>query len=155
MALAAKGVYAVLIGSGVSRSAGMPTGWDVTLGSVRELARLAGKDPGDKPDEWHRRERGSEPDYSALLEARARTPAERRNLLQKYSEPTPEEREQGLKTPTAAHRAVASLVESGHVRGVITTNFDRLMEAPEFAEIRAAAPSAASRGRWSHAASPP
>ncbi len=35
-----KGVYAVLIGSGVSRSAGMPKGWDVTLGLVRELARL-------------------------------------------------------------------------------------------------------------------
>ncbi len=125
---AGRGVYAVLLGSGVSRSAGIPTGWEVTLDLVRRLASLEGKDAGDRPDEWFRADRGIEPGYSSLLAALAGTPAERRALLQSYFEPNAEERERGLKVPTPAHRAVARLVASGHVRVVLTTNFDRLME---------------------------
>ena len=37
-------------------------------------------------------------------------------------------RERDRKTPTAAHYAIADLVRGGHVRVLITTNFDRLME---------------------------
>lgn len=122
------GIYAVLLGSGISRAAGIPTGWEIILGLVTELARVAGKDPGARPDEWFRTEYGVEPDYSAVLGALAKSPAERRNLLQPYFEPTPDERERGVKVPTAAHRAIASLAASGHVRVVLTTNFDRLME---------------------------
>ena len=59
----------------------------------------------------------------------AKTPAERRALLQGYFEPTPEEREAGIKTPTPAHRAIARLVARGFVRVILTTNFDRLLEA--------------------------
>jgi SIR2-like domain len=39
-----------------------------------------------------------------------------------------EERNEGAKIPTAAHKAVAWLVAEGFVRVVITTNFDRLLE---------------------------
>ncbi len=123
-----KGVHAVLLGSGVSRAAGIPTGWEVTLDLVRRLAALEGGDAGARPDEWFRQAHDAEPCYSSLLGALARTPAERRTLLQPYFEATEEEREQGIKVPTAAHRAVARLVASGHVRVILTTNFDRLME---------------------------
>ncbi len=34
------GLYALLIGSGVSRSAGIPTGWEITLDLVKQLAAL-------------------------------------------------------------------------------------------------------------------
>lgn len=123
-----KGVFAVLLGSGVSRSAGVPTGWDLMLTLIRELATLRGEDAGIQPDEWFRRSQHAEPDYSAVLGALARTPAERRALLQPFFEPTEEERERGIKVPTSAHKAIARLAASGHVRIIVTTNFDRLME---------------------------
>lgn len=35
-----RGVYALLLGSGVSRAARIPTGWEITLDLVRKLAAL-------------------------------------------------------------------------------------------------------------------
>jgi hypothetical protein len=63
-----------------------------------------------------------------LLEQLAATPTERRSLLRQYFEPTPIERQDGLKVPTKAHRAIARLVAGGCVRVVVTTNFDQLLE---------------------------
>src|SRR4051812_17947920 len=37
----AKGVYAVLLGSGVSRSARIPTGWEVVLDLIGKVAALS------------------------------------------------------------------------------------------------------------------
>lgn len=71
---------------------------------------------------------GLEPEYSALLDAVAKTPAERQQLLRHYFEPTEIERDEGAKMPTKAHRAIAELVKLGYVRVVVTTNFDRLLE---------------------------
>jgi hypothetical protein len=122
------GVYAILLGSGVSRAAGIPTGWEVVLDLIRRLARLRGEDPEPDPAEWYRVSFHEEPDYSRLLDAVAKSPAERQQLLRVYFEPNDEEREEGLKLPTAAHRAVASLISKGYVRVVVTTNFDRLLE---------------------------
>ena len=48
--------------------------------------------------------------------------------LPTYFEPTEDEREQGLKMPTVAHKAIASLVKNGSIRMILTTNFDRLLE---------------------------
>jgi hypothetical protein len=49
-------------------------------------------------------------------------------LLREFFVPTDEDRSQGLKQPTPAHRAVARLVARGLVRVILTINFDRLME---------------------------
>ena len=38
-----RGVYAVLLGSGVSKAARIPTGWEITLDLVRKLAALYGE----------------------------------------------------------------------------------------------------------------
>ena len=123
------GVYAVLVGSGVSRSAQIPTGWKITLDFVRKLAEVAGETCGTDPALWYRERYGKEPDYSDLLDALAKTPAERQQLLRAYLEPSEVERADGLKAPTAAHKAIASLAAKGYIRIIITTNFDRLMEA--------------------------
>lgn len=123
-----RGVYAVLLGSGVSRSAKIPTGWEVTLDLVRKLAGLTGEACEPSPEEWYQVKYGREPDYSEILAAIAKKPAERQQLLRSYWEPTEPEREEGAKKPTSAHRAVASLAEQGFVKVIITTNFDRLME---------------------------
>ena len=122
------GIYAVLLGSGVSRASKIPTGWEITLELVRKLARLSGEDCDSNPVEWHLQKFGCEPDYSKMLDEVARTPAERQQLLHRYFEATEQEREDGLKQPTDAHKAIAGLVADGFIRVIITTNFDRLME---------------------------
>ncbi len=125
---AGPGCYALLLGSGVSYEAGVPTGWDVALDLVRRLAASLGEDPGEDSIGWYREHAASEPDYSVLLEDLAPSPEDRRNLLESYFEPTGEERADGVKRPTAAHRAIADLVKGGFVKVVVTPNFDRLLE---------------------------
>ena len=49
--------------------------------------------------------------------------------MRSYWEPNEQEREEGLKQPTAAHHAIAALVAQGFVKVIITTNFDRLIES--------------------------
>ncbi len=123
-----KGVYAILLGSGVSRAAGIPTGWEITLELVRKVAALQGEVCEPDPAAWYVGKSGRQPDYSELLDLVAKTPAERQQLLRQYWEPTEQEREDGLKLPTRAHHAIAGLVKAGYVRVILTTNFDRLTE---------------------------
>ncbi|QMU23450.1 SIR2 family protein [Gordonia rubripertincta] len=129
------GVYAVLLGSGVSTGAGILTGWGVVAELVRRLA--VADSPGDEdslraaeadPEAWWQA-RSPEPlGYSSLLKSLSPTSATRQGLLADFFEPTPEDRENGVKIPSAAHLALAELVKRGAVRVILTTNFDRLME---------------------------
>jgi hypothetical protein len=124
-----KGVFALLLGSGLSRAAGIQTGWEITLDLIRRVALAQGL--GEQTDwaQWYRQTTGQEPNYSSLLEELAGSPHERRAILNRYIEPTEVDREQGRKIPTAAHHAIAELVRRGYVRVIITTNFDRLTES--------------------------
>jgi len=123
-----KGVFAVLLGSGLSRSAEIPTGWEITLDLVRRVATAQGVEEQSYWAKWYRDKTGQEPNYSVLLEEIATSPDERRAILHRYIEPDAQDREEGRKVPTKAHHAIAQLVRSGHIRVIITTNFDRLME---------------------------
>jgi SIR2-like domain len=123
-----KGVYALLLGSGISRSAQIPTGWEITLDLIRRLASASNEICDPDPETWYREKSGTEPDYSALLESLANTPAERTSLLSSYFEGIAEDHRLGKKTPTAAHNAIARLASKGYFRVIVTTNFDRLME---------------------------
>jgi SIR2-like domain len=80
------------------------------------------------PEKWYSEHYGEEPNYSSLLDRLAPTPALRQQLLRSYFEPTEDQRDEGKKLPTRAHHAIASLVRSGALRVIITTNFDRLIE---------------------------
>lgn len=122
------GVYALLLGSGVSRSASIPTGWEVMNDLIGKIALGQGEQPPDEPYLWYREKYGEEPGYDTLLQRLGITPFERKSLLQAYFEPTEDERKKGIKTPRPAHTAIAKLVKSGHIRVVLTTNFDRLLE---------------------------
>lgn len=122
------GVYALLLGSGVSSGAGIKTGWQITLDLVRKLAALKSEDCDADPAAWYEANYDHPPNYSTILESLAKTPTERQNLLRPYFEPTESEQADGLKTPTVAHRAIAELVKNGYVRVIITTNFDKLLE---------------------------
>ncbi len=130
------GVYAVLLGSGVSTGAGIPTGWGVVQELVRRAA--AARDPGDlgaadaaaaDPEAWWGAHGDGQPlGYSSLLAALAPTPAARQHLLAGFFEPGEEDADAGSKVPNAAHRAIAQLARRGLIRVILTTNFDRLME---------------------------
>ena len=122
------GVYALLIGSGVSRSAEIPTGWEIVLDLLGKLAAANGVPAGTDLEMWYREAYGAAPEYSTLLDDLAKEPAERQQLLRPYFEPNENERERGQKRPTAAHKAIAQMVADGLIRVIVTTNFDQLIE---------------------------
>jgi hypothetical protein len=136
---AAPGFYALLLGSGISSSARIPTGWDIVLDLLRRLAAARGITPIPNSEKellaWYETWRGDAnapelPDYSWLITQVYPDP-ERELALQQHFDVTEEERhERGAdyKSPTAAHKAIARLVKKGYVRLVVTTNFDRLLE---------------------------
>lgn len=123
-----RGVFALLLGSGVSRSSGIPTGWEITLDLVRRLGALEGVEHHPDWETWYVERYCKAPDYSEMVDLVAKTPTERRSVLNSYIEPTEVEQEDGLKQATAAHQAIAKLVKSGHIKVIVTTNFDRLLE---------------------------
>ena len=122
------GVYVLLVGSGLSRAAEIPTGWEVTLDLIRLQALAQGE--SDQPDwaTWYRKKFATEPNYSDIVAELGASALERRAILHSYIEPTAEDREEGRKVPTRAHIAIADLVYDGYVRVIVTTNFDRLLE---------------------------
>ncbi|MFL5788973.1 MAG: SIR2 family protein [Flavisolibacter sp.] len=122
-------VYALLLGSGISRPAGIATGWDLTLTLIRRIALLEKKDPGTDPAKWFVDYFKEEPDYSNILQHLTLTSEERLNLLKPFFEPTEDEKDQELKRPTIAHRKIALLIQQGYIKVIITTNFDRLLES--------------------------
>ena len=122
------GVYALLLGSGISKGAGVRTGWEVAEDLARQLAHQQNEDPGDDPIGWYKRWTGASPDYPSLVEALAPSPANRRNLLRSYFEPTSDDELAQAPVPSSAHRSIAGLVADGLVSVIVTTNFDRLLE---------------------------
>jgi hypothetical protein len=127
-----KGVYTLLLGSGVS-AASVPSVWNIEIDLTRKFAVANGVDLKDQTDEevrnWLIEKHHTEPNYSFLLKELAPSPADRQALLKRYFEPVADEESiQFSKEPTKAHRAIAKLMKSGHIKIVITTNFDRLLE---------------------------
>lgn len=123
-----RGVYALLLGSGVSRSAKIPAGWEITVDLIRKLAKLHGESCDPDPEDWYRRKFKKNADYSDLIHTLAKTPSERQQLLRTYFEPNDREREEEEKKPTMAHHAIAALAAQGYIKVILTTNFDRLVE---------------------------
>jgi len=119
----APGSYACLLGSGVSRDAGVPTGMEVFWLAVGELYRLentAEEAPGrDALAAWLRETDRADLGYSDVLELLTPDAATRRDYLAKHFD--------GVE-PAAPHERLAELAVRGLVTVFITTNFDRLLE---------------------------
>ena len=123
-----KGVYALLLGSGVSLESKIMSGWKVTEDLIKKLATAQGEDIPIDAFAWFKEKYGCEAEYSKLLEQLGRKPSEMESLLRPYFEPSEEDKEYGYKKPTIAHKAIAELAGKGYFKVIITTNFDRLME---------------------------
>jgi SIR2-like domain len=124
-----KGIYALLLGSGLSRSAQIPTGWEITIDLIRRVAALEGATEETDWVAWYRQRSGKEPDYSEVLDQLTTVPDERRSILHRYIEANSDDVAVGRKVPTKAHHAIAWLVREGFIRVIVTTNFDRLLES--------------------------
>ncbi|MFH9605602.1 SIR2 family protein [Streptomyces rochei] len=127
------GVYALLLGAGISIASGVKTGWGVVADIVGKVAAVRDPDNPDArteamadPEKWWEANTSEQLGYSALLAAAAPLPASRQAMLAEYFEP--EKGQDDTKDPTAAHRAIAQLVKRGSIRVILTTNFDRLTE---------------------------
>ncbi|GAA4339742.1 hypothetical protein GCM10023086_74960 [Streptomyces venetus] len=127
------GVYALLLGAGISIASGVKTGWGVVQDIVGKVAAVRDPDNPDAraeaaadPEKWWEANTSEPLGYSALLAAAAPMPASRQAMLAEYFEP--EVGQEDSKGPTAAHRAIAQLVKRGSIRVILTTNFDRLTE---------------------------
>ncbi|OAV72101.1 hypothetical protein Barb6_01278 [Bacteroidales bacterium Barb6] len=123
-----KGIYALLLGSGISKSSGIPTSWEIILDMIKRIADVEGEPCEPSPEKWYKKKFNEEPEYSLLLDKLTSSSLERRNFLEPYFTPNDNEFEEGLKCPTLAHKAIAKLVKRGYIKVIITTNFDRLLE---------------------------
>jgi hypothetical protein len=101
-----RGAYAVLVGSGMSTAAGVPTGWDPTW----ELAELEARHrDGGVPDDieaWWAANKTVPLGYGSVVEAIAPTLGQRQALLRSVIEPSADGIGAGLKIPGAAHHAL-------------------------------------------------
>lgn len=122
------GGYAILLGAGASVAAGMPSAFDVQQDLIVRMAAAEGESGIGDPHAWYKGRFGHEATYDALLAALTTSPFERQALLRSFFEPDEGERERGVKQPTQGHQAIARLVAGGHVRIILTTNFDGLIE---------------------------
>lgn len=116
-----KGIYALLLGSGISRAAGIPTAWEITTDLVGKFSVEA----KENPQEWFENTFNKELTYSNVLESIVGTSEERKNVLRRYFETT---NSNETIVPSLAHKSIAKLVKGGYIKVIITTNFDRLLE---------------------------
>ena len=79
-----RGVFALLLGSGLSRAAEIKTGWEISIDLVRRVAMAKGVEEQDDWVKWYVKAEGKEPDYSEILAQVASTSAERRAILHSY-----------------------------------------------------------------------
>jgi hypothetical protein len=101
---------AMIAGSGVSYSAGIPTGQEV----LREIARMRGESADPDPVAWYLRSLGAFPNYFGMV-------GDENDAL-------PGEIFASGRAPTPAHRAIARLAAAGVVGPILTPNLDRLLE---------------------------
>ena len=119
------GTQALLVGSGLSSAAGIPTGWGITIDLIKQLAVSQGVTEHENWEVWFRETYDKQPNYSELVNAVALTADERREILHKYIVTTDDGQP---RSPTEAHHAIARLVKSKTIRVIVTTNFDKLIE---------------------------
>lgn len=114
--------YALLLGSGISKDAGIPTGGEIAEDKIKQIANgLEGKKPSD-PESWYKKHYGKKPTFSRLFDGSV-TAEDREASLKEYFIVDGE-----IPQPTDAHKVIARLVKQGLISIIITTNFDRLLE---------------------------
>jgi len=114
--------YILFCGAGISKDAGIPTGWEILLETLR-LIRI--QEEGENKSytntemENYYETKYKDSTYAEILGSTFRSVEEQRSFLQKQFEG---------KTPGKSHRLIAEWVHQGLIRFIVTTNFDTLLE---------------------------
>lgn len=117
--------YALFLGSGISRKAGIPTGREIFNNTIKLLYEMENSENNtdkveeDEIEEWFKESKYKNWGYSEILEALRETPENRRKFLEEFFLG---------KKPTEAHNIIAEMVGKNLIKCIVTTNFDRLME---------------------------
>ncbi|MGR3309519.1 MAG: hypothetical protein ACUZ77_01985, partial [Candidatus Brocadiales bacterium] len=114
-----KKAYAMFLGSGVSKAAGIPSGIEIFWDSIKLLCKFD-TEQESKDDEirtWFEKSKFKDFTYSKILEELYPSQEDRRQFLEKHFEG---------KYPTDTHKLIADMVKNGLLKVIITTNFDRL-----------------------------
>lgn len=114
--------YVLFCGAGVSKDAGVPTGWDILLETLRHIrCQEAGKSKEYTNEEMeaYYDEKYKESTYAEIIGSLFPSIEEQRCFLKKKFEG---------KVPGKAHKLIAKWVTEGLVRFIVTTNFDSLIE---------------------------
>jgi hypothetical protein len=120
--------YALLVGSGISQGAGIPTAGDITDDLIRQIAGKGIKS-GQHPQDWYKEtHNGRAPTFSRLFEELTRSYDDRKAILSRYFEPDITTGQSQKIAPTPAHLSIARLVRDGIISMIVTTNFDPLIE---------------------------
>lgn len=114
--------YALLLGSGVSQSAGIGTGKEITQDQIRKIAHGLEKAIEGEPEDWYQQKYGTKPTFSNLFNE-VGTPEDREAALREYFTV-----DGAIPQPTEAHQTIARMVKEGLISLIITTNFDDLLE---------------------------
>jgi NAD-dependent SIR2 family protein deacetylase len=114
--------YVLFCGAGVSKDAGIPTGWEILLETVRHIRTQKegeNKEYTDKEMETYYEENFEDSTYSDIIESLFPSTEEQRAFLENFFE---------NKAPGKAHKLIAEWVKAELIRFIITTNFDSSIE---------------------------
>ena len=114
--------YVLFCGAGISKDAGIPTGWDILLETLRLIRNQEDseiKEYTNEDMEAYYEDNYKGATYSEIIEKLFPSIEEQRSFLKKQFEG---------KTPGKAHKLIAQLVKEGLIRFIVTTNFDSLIE---------------------------
>lgn len=114
--------YVLFCGAGVSKDAGIPTGWGIlleTLKLIRTQEEGENKEYTGKEMETYYEDNFKDSTYSEIIESLFPSREEQREFLERLFE---------NKAPGKAHKLIADWVKAGLIRFIITTNFDPSIE---------------------------
>ncbi len=115
--------FVLFCGAGVSKDAGIPTGWDVVLDTVRKIymQKHEGRTVSQEQlESWYLSDpKLKDMKYSQILHLLFPSMEQKRTYLKQFFDG---------KEPGEIHNLIAKLVLDGLIRFIITTNFDNLME---------------------------
>jgi len=114
--------YVLFCGAGVSKDAGIPTGWEILLETLRHIRTQEegeNKEYSGKEMETYYEENFEDSTYSEIIESLFPSTEEQREFLEKIFENN---------ALGKAHKLITDWVKADLIRFIITTNFDSSIE---------------------------
>ena len=115
--------YVLFVGAGVSKDAGVPSGWDILIHTLEKIMMQedgARKISKEEIEKYYKEKYEDRFGYSEIMGQLFPSNEEQRDYLKSFFK--------GI-SPGEAHRLIAELVKERLIKYIVTTNFDTLIEA--------------------------